>query len=53
MLRSTVRLALVACFILVGYVLDNRHQRSTPGAIHTQGTFVAFRAEHATGLPNI
>jgi translation initiation factor IF-1 len=42
MSRSTVDLALVACFMLVGVVLDTSYQRSTPGAIHTHGTIVDF-----------
>jgi hypothetical protein len=42
MSRSRVQVPLAACFILVGFVLDTNYQRSTPGAIHTQGTIVDF-----------
>jgi hypothetical protein len=33
-------LALAACFILAGALLDGGYQRSTPGSLQAQGTIV-------------
>ena len=40
-------LALAACFILGGALLDGGYQRSTPGALQAQGTVVDFERRHS------
>jgi hypothetical protein len=40
-------LALAACFILVGVLLDSGYQRSTPGSLQAQGTIVDFERVHS------
>jgi hypothetical protein len=40
-------LALAACFILAGALLDGRYQRSTPGSLQAQGTIVDFERRHS------
>jgi hypothetical protein len=40
-------LALAACFILAGALLDGGYQRSTPGSLQAQGTIVDFDRGHS------
>ncbi len=40
-------LALAACFILAGALLDGSYQRSTPDALQAQGTVVDFERRHS------
>ena len=40
-------LALAACFILAGALLDGSYQRSTPGSLQAQGTIVDFERRHS------
>jgi hypothetical protein len=40
-------LALAACFILAGALLDGSYQRSTPGSLQAQGTIVDFERGHS------
>ena len=40
-------LALAACFILAGALLDGGYQRSTPGSLQAQGTIVDFERGHS------
>jgi Protein of unknown function (DUF3592) len=40
-------LALAACFILGGALLDGGYQRSTPGSLQAQGTIVDFERRHS------
>jgi hypothetical protein len=40
-------LALAACFILAGALLDGAYQRSTPGSQQAQGTIVDFERRHS------
>lgn len=40
-------LALAACFILAGALLDGSYQRSTPGAQYAQGVVVDFERGHS------
>ena len=40
-------LALAACFILAGALLDGGYQRSTPGSLQSQGTIVDFERWHS------
>ena len=40
-------LALAACFILAGALLDGGYQRSTPDALQTRGTIVDFERRHS------
>jgi hypothetical protein len=40
-------LALAACFILAGALLDGGYQRSTPGSLQAQGTIVDFERLHS------
>jgi hypothetical protein len=35
-------LALAACFILAGALIDGGYQRSTPGSLQAQGTVIDF-----------
>jgi hypothetical protein len=44
--RSSIYLALGACFVLCGVILDGVYQRSTPDPVHTQGTVVDFERPH-------
>jgi hypothetical protein len=45
--RTIGFLALAACFILAGAVLDGGYQRSTPGSLQAQGTIVDFERRHS------
>jgi hypothetical protein len=45
--RLTGFLALAACFIIVGALLDGVYQRSTPGSVQAQGTIVDFERRHS------
>ena len=47
MKRPTGYLALAACFILAGALLDGGYQRSTPGALQAQGIVVDFERRHS------
>ena len=47
MQRLTGYLALAACFILGGALLDGSYQRSTPGALYAQGIVVDFERRHS------
>jgi hypothetical protein len=40
-------LALAACFILAGALLDGAYQRSTPDSLQAQGTIVDFERRHS------
>ena len=40
-------LALAACFILAGALLDGGYRRSTPGSLQAQGTIVDFERGHS------
>jgi Protein of unknown function (DUF3592) len=40
-------LALAACFILAGALLDRSYQRSTPDSLQAQGTIVDFERGHS------
>jgi hypothetical protein len=40
-------LALAACFILAGALLDGGYRRSTPGSLQAQGTIVDFERRHS------
>jgi hypothetical protein len=40
-------LALAACFVLAGVLLDRSYQRSTPDALQAQGTIVDFDRRHS------
>jgi hypothetical protein len=40
-------LALAACFIIAGALLDGTYERSTPGSLQTQGTIVDFERRHS------
>jgi hypothetical protein len=40
-------LALAACFILAGALLDGGYSRSTPHSVQAQGTIVDFEREHS------
>ena len=40
-------LALAACFILVGALLDGGYRRSTPDSLQAQGTIVDFERRHS------
>jgi hypothetical protein len=40
-------LALAACFIVAGALLDGSYQRSTPGSLQAQGTIVDFERRHS------
>ena len=40
-------LALAACFILAGALIDGGYQRSTPGSLQAQGTIVDFERVHS------
>jgi hypothetical protein len=40
-------LALAACFILAGALLDGGYQRSTPDSLQAQGTIVDFKRGHS------
>jgi hypothetical protein len=40
-------LALAACFILAGALLDGGYQRSTPDSLQAQGTIVDFERGHS------
>jgi Protein of unknown function (DUF3592) len=47
MQRRIDLLALAACFILAGALLDGGYQRSTPGSLQAQGTIVDFERGHS------
>jgi hypothetical protein len=47
MQRPIVVLALAACFILAGALLDGGYQRSTPGSLWAEGTIVDFERRHS------
>jgi hypothetical protein len=47
MRRPIALLALGACFILAGVLLDGGYQRSTPGSLQAQGTIVDFERRHS------
>jgi hypothetical protein len=47
MQRPIGLLALAACFILAGALLDLGYQRSTPGSLQAQGTIVDFERKHS------
>jgi hypothetical protein len=45
-MKAIASLIAAAC-ILVGALLDHAYARSTPGAVHTQGTVVDFVRQHS------
>jgi Protein of unknown function (DUF3592) len=47
MQRPIVVLALAACFILTGTLLDGGYQRSTPESLQAQGTIVDFERRNS------
>jgi hypothetical protein len=47
MQRPIGLLALAACLIIAGALLDGVYQRSTPGSVQAQGTIVDFERRHS------
>jgi hypothetical protein len=47
MQRPIIVLALTACFILAGTLLDGGYQRSTPESLQAQGTIVDFERRNS------
>jgi hypothetical protein len=47
MRRPIGLLALAACFVIAGALLDSGYQRSTPDSVPAQGTIVDFVREHS------
>jgi hypothetical protein len=45
-MRLMLALAVGAVFVLAGLLFDSSYQRSTPGAVHVQGTVVGFERPH-------
>jgi translation initiation factor IF-1 len=47
MQRTIGFVAMAACFVLAGGLLDGSYQRSTPGSLQAQGTIVDFERRHS------